>query len=138
MNISILYFTTTGNTEELAKLIAENYQKENCYMSSFSQLDDTIWKNSDIIFLGTPAQGTEEVDNEEFLPFIENNIDILLTKKIVFFGSFGWGGGEYLVNFADTCKENGLNIVCVITQEENPDSQTAGEVKEILNEHNLN
>ena len=135
MDVSIIYFSSTGNTADLATIISD-YYKGAASVSTFDSVDQN-WENSDLIFLGTPAQGTEEVDDTNFLPFIESNFEKLSNKKIIFFGSYGWGGGQYLNDFAEQCKSNGLNIVTVITQEENPDSQTFDNISSILSELNL-
>ena len=33
-------------------------------------------------------------------------------KNIALFGSYGWGDGEWMRNWEDTCKAKGANIVC--------------------------
>lgn len=130
MKVGIFYFTTSGNTEDMANIIekvalekgAEVIKKE------FSNASSDDLNNLDIVALGTPAQGTEEVDDTEFRPFYEDNKDNLKDKKIFLFGSFGWGGGEYMENFSNEIKEAGLNPVSIYTHLENVDSEAEEEL----------
>ena len=33
-------------------------------------------------------------------------------KKIALFGSYGWGDGEWMRNWEDTCRSNGAVLAC--------------------------
>ena len=50
----------------------------------------------------------------------------LKGKNIALFGSYGWGDGEWMRNWEESCKEAGANLVCdsVICQEEPDDEAT--------------
>ena len=47
-------------------------------------------------------------------------------KPVGLFGSYGWGDGEWMRNWEESCKEAGANLVCdsVICQEEPDDEAT--------------
>ena len=62
----------------------------------------------------------------EFEPMFDGCKDSSKGKNIALFGSYGWGDGEWMRNWEDSCKEIGANLVCdsVICQEEPDDEAT--------------
>ena len=51
---------------------------------------------ADVWAFGSPASGTEEINDTEVLPLIEALKDHLKGKKVFLFGSYGWGGGAFM------------------------------------------
>ena len=94
--ISIIYWSGTGNTEKIAELIEEGAKEagNEVTLKDVNQAtkDDII--NADVVALGCPAQGVEELEPAEFLPFYETIVDDLKGKEVAVFGSYGWGGGQ--------------------------------------------
>ena len=80
----------------------------------------------DAIAFGCPAMGAEELEDTEFEPMFSACESKLSGKKIALFGSYGWGDGEWMRNWEESCKEAGANLVCdsVICQEEPDDEAT--------------
>ena len=68
----------------------------------------------------------EVLEDTEFEPMFDGCKDALKGKNIALFGSYGWGDGEWMRNWEDSCKEAGANLVCesVICQEEPDDEAT--------------
>ncbi len=132
MKIGIFYFTTSGNTEALADILEKTWSDagHDVVKKDFSESDSSDLDGLDLVALGSPAQGEEEVDDSEFRPFYEDNLDELKGKKIFLFGCFGWGGGEYMENFAEEAKGEGLDVVGHFTHLEEPDDDTAEELSE--------
>src|SRR3712207_8997755 len=62
---------------------------------------------SDILILGSSADGAESIDEANFVPFMEDNKDKFSGKKVFLFGSYGWGGGEYANTWKDQIVEFG-------------------------------
>ncbi len=138
MKAGIFYFTTSGNTESIADGLEEVLQEEGVEVikKAFDEADASDLDELDLVALGTPAQGSEEVDESEFKPFYDENIDVLRDKKLFLFGSYGWGGGEFLDIFADEVKGDDMNVVAVFAYNEALDDdgkeQLNQTVKDIL------
>lgn len=138
MKAGIFYFNTSGNTESIADGLEEVLQEEGVEVikKAFDEADASDLDELDLVALGTPAQGSEEVDESEFKPFYDENIDVLRDKKLFLFGSYGWGGGEFLDIFADEVKGDDMNVVAVFAYNEALDDdgkeQLSQTVKDIL------
>ena len=107
MNAIVIYWSATGNTESMAKRIADDLNIKALHVSEITS-DEA--KNYDTIILGCPAMGAEELEDSEFRPFFEE-VAKDTTKKYAFFGSYGWGGGEWMQNWLAEANEKGLNVV---------------------------
>lgn len=113
-HVAIVYWSGTGNTEEMAKLISDGVksngtQAEMITADKFSadQVD-----TYDVIAFGCPSMGSEELEESEFQPMFDSVVDQLDGKKIALFGSYGWGDGEWMRNWEETCKSHGALIAC--------------------------
>lgn len=93
MNKVVIYWTSTGNTQIMAETIAQAMDAPLYNVSDFLPLDIS---NYDYIALGCPACGEEELDDSEFAPFFEEILPLLANKKVMLFGSYGWGEGEWM------------------------------------------
>ena len=123
MKTAVIYWSGTGNTESMAKAVAEGAGAECFAVSEFSgNVEDY-----DAIALGCPAMGAEELEDSEFLPMFESCTDSLNGKKIALFGSYGWGDGEWMRNWEETCKNAGAVLACdsVICADAPDDDATA-------------
>lgn len=100
MKIGIIYWTSTGNTEKMAKLIAQGFQQvsqeDEICVKSVSESSRNDIEQSDILVLGCPAMGVEEIDTSEMEPFIKAHAQAFTDKSIALFGSYGWGDGEWM------------------------------------------
>lgn len=93
----VVYYSETGNTEQLAEMIKNAI---NCEALNVSLIDENDLLNYDNIILGCPALGAEEISDEieRLTDFLVNN---LVNQKIYLFGSYGWGDGEWIRNWSD-------------------------------------
>ena len=57
----------------------------------------------DAIALGCPSMGAEELEETEFAPMFASCEPCLKDKKIGLFGSYGWGDGEWMRKWEQTC-----------------------------------
>lgn len=123
--ITLVYLSNTGNTEAMANLLADGLKQGGAEfeMLEAASADADKVKESDIIVMGAPACGTEEVDEEYIVPLIEDMGD-LSGKKVALFGSFGWGGGEYMDSWVELVESKGAEIIGnPITHLESPDDE---------------
>lgn len=112
-NITIIYWSGTGNTEKMANLISDGATecgaKVNVLNVSEAKLDDV--KNADVLAFGCPAMGVETIEECEMEPFIDSISDILADKRIALFGSYGWGTGEWMQSWVETMNGYGSILI---------------------------
>ncbi len=123
MKCSIFYFTTSGNTEALAGMLQEVLESKGYEVtcSDFDNADVSSLNDSEFVALGSPAQGTEEIDESAFMPFYNEHLDTLKGKKLFLFGCFGWGDGQYMLDFVEKAQADGCNVIGHYTHLESPD-----------------
>ena len=121
MKIAVVYWSSTGNTEAMANAVAEGARKAGASAELFTatEFDGGKVDAFDAIAFGCPAMGAEELEDSEFAPMFESCESKLSGKKIALFGSYGWGDGEWIRTWEDTCRNDGASLVCdsVICQE---------------------
>lgn len=121
MKIAVIYWSSTGNTEAMAQAVAEGARKAGASAELFTatEFDGGKVDAFDAIAFGCPAMGAEELEDSEFAPMFESCESKLSGKKIALFGSYGWGDGEWMRTWEDTCRNDGASLVCdsVICQE---------------------
>ena len=121
MKIAVVYWSSTGNTEAMANAVAEGARKAGASAELFTatEFDGGKVDAFDAIAFGCPAMGAEELEDSEFAPMFESCENRLSGKKIALFGSYGWGDGEWMRTWEDTCRNDGASLVCdsVICQE---------------------
>ena len=121
MKIAVVYWSSTGNTEAMAQAVDEGARKAGASAELFTatEFDGGKVDAFDAIAFGCPAMGAEELEDSEFAPMFESCESKLSGKKIALFGSYGWGDGEWMRTWEDTCRNDGASLVCdsVICQE---------------------
>ena len=105
-SIAIIYWSGTGNTEQMANAICEGIKKTQpeCKLFSVSEISAEEAAKYDKLVLGCSSMGAEVLEEEEFEPFytaLEENIS---GKKIALFGSYGWGDGEWMRDWQERVK----------------------------------
>ena len=111
--IAIVYWSGTGNTEEMAKAVSEGVKKAGSEATLFtsSEFDADKLATFDAVAFGCPAMGAEELEESEFEPMFAGIESSLSGKRIALFGSYGWGDGEWMRSWERTCEDAGLNRV---------------------------
>lgn len=129
-NIAVVYFSNTGNTEQLAEAVADGAREAGAEVSLFavSEFDAASVSDFDAYAFGCCACGTEELDEGEFLPVWDEVKGDLADKPVALFGSYGWGGGEYMEVWKSE-EAADLNVVGTVTCEGEPDDEALSEAK---------
>ena len=113
MKVNIIYWTGTGNTEEMAKLIAKGAMENGAEVTlknvSEASIDDI--KNCDVVALGSPAMGAEVIEECEMEPFVESIESEVSGKNMILFGSYGWGTGEWMTSWEERMSDKGANLL---------------------------
>ena len=108
MKAAVIYWSGTGNTEQMAAAVAEGAGAELIRVSDFS--GDIA--EYDRLAFGCSAMGDEVLEEEEFEPFFAAIEGALRGKNIALFGSYGWGDGEWMRSWEKDCADAGVNLVC--------------------------
>ena len=107
MKAAVIYWSGTGNTEQMAAAVAEGANAELFSVSEFSgKLSDY-----DRLGFGCSAMGAEELEESEFEPFFAEAESGLNGKTIALFGSYGWGDGEWMRSWVKRAEDDGAVIV---------------------------
>ena len=119
--IAVVYWSGTGHTQAMAEAVAKACGAQLFTAEEFSA--DQVAKYDAIAF-GCPAMGAEVLEESEFQPMFNACKPHLQGKMIALFGSYGWGDGEWMRTWEESCREKGANLACdsVICQE-TPDDE---------------
>lgn len=107
MKIAVIYWSGTGNTEAMASAVAGGAGAE---LYSVSQFSGDVSEYDRLAF-GCPAMGAENLEEGEFEPFFEGIESKLSGKKVALFGSYGWGDGEWMREWAERVRNDGAVLV---------------------------
>lgn len=113
-NISIIYWSGTGNTEVMAKEILAGVKEiEDTQVNLINVAEATTGDviDCDAIAFGCPSMGAEQLEESEMEPFIDSISQEVNSKNIVLFGSYGWGNGEWMIDWQDRMKSYGANLI---------------------------
>ena len=128
--IAIIYWTGTGNTLEMARAIEKGAKDagatvEVFEVESFGGVERP--KEYDGLMFGCPAMGDEVLEEGAFEPFFAEAESHLQGVPVALFGSYGWGGGEWMRTWESDCAAAGITLCAesVICQDEPDDAALA-------------
>ena len=131
MKVAIVYYSGTGNTEEMAKILEGALMGKadvEVFTPDSFNADPSAF---DAILFGCPAMGNEVLEEESFEPMFSSLEGKLEGKKVGLFGSYGWGDGEWMRNWEDRVKEDGMNLVGSVIANEAPDDIAKKELEDL-------
>lgn len=114
MSISVVYWSGTGNTQAMAEAVAEGIKAtgQEAELLEVGKADAKTVAEEAAFALGCPAMGAEVLEESEMEPFVEELESYVSGKKILLFGSYGWGDGEWMRTWEETCKADGAVLAC--------------------------
>lgn len=74
-------------------------------MYSPSEFSSSLVSEYDAIAFGCPAMGAEVLEETEFDPMFTSVEGSLSGKKVVFFGSYGWGDGQWMRDWEEQLRK---------------------------------
>ena len=132
--IAVVYWSGTGNTEAMAKAIVEGAKKNggDADLIFCTDFKAEMMKDYYGIAFGCPSMGAEVLEEIDFDPMWQECKKSIGGKRIALFGSYGWGDGEWMRNWADDASGSGANMVCdfVIANEE-PNAEAIAECEKL-------
>ena len=110
---AVIYWSGTGNTEAMAQAVLDglNGAGEDAALFSADSVRAADAVQYDKLALGCPAMGAEVLEESVFEPFFTELEPLLSGKKVALFGSYGWGGGEWMRQWEDDCRSIGANLI---------------------------
>ena len=108
MKKAVIYWSGTGNTAAMASAIAAG-MGEGTELYSVDQFTGDI-ADYDKIAFGCSAMGDEVLEEAEFDPFFTSIEGKLGGKKVALFGSYGWGDGQWMRDWAERTTKAGANL----------------------------
>jgi len=109
---AVVFWSSTGNTEACAQFVAEGAKGAGVEVEVFSvdQFDAANAAAYDAFALGCPAMGDEELEDSEFQPFYESIKADLASRKVVLFGSYDWGEGDWMKSWKEDAESAGITL----------------------------
>ena len=131
MKIALVYYSGTGNTESMANAIADELSGK----ADVDIIDPVVFGPGDVdshdaIAFGCPAMGAEVLEEEVFEPMFASVEGNLAGKKIILFGSYGWGDGEWMRTWKERCISDGAVLAAEpVIANEAPDDEAIEALK---------
>ena len=125
--IAVVYWSSTGNTEEMANCVAEGIKAAGgeAELHTPGSFNAQMMDDYEAVAFGCPSMGAEQLEETEFEPMFSACEEKLAGKRIALFGSYGWGDGEWMRSWEKNCDDAGVSLACdsIICQEA-PDDDT--------------
>lgn len=111
---AVIYWSGTGNTEAMANAVLEGMKAAGAEATLLTpdQVDASALSDYDAIAFGCPAMGSEVLEESEFEPMFDGCKNSIGGKRVALFGSYGWGGGEWMHNWERDCRSSGIQLAC--------------------------
>lgn len=112
--IAVVYWSGTGNTESMAAMVAAGAKEAGAeaVLLTAAEFGPDQMDAYDAIAFGCPSMGAEQLEESEFEPMFSACEAKLSGKKIGLFGSYGWGDGEWMRTWEETCRGDGAELAC--------------------------
>lgn len=131
-NAAIVFWSGTGNTEAMANAVKAGAQEAGAEVSVFAAVDFSaeMVADFDAIAFGCPAMGDEVLEEDEFQPMFDAVLPSLNSKKVALFGSYGWGDGQWMRDWQESCQNAGVSLVCdCVIANDAPDDEAVSACK---------
>lgn len=113
MSVSVVYWSGTGNTQAMAEAVAEGIREggAEAVLLEVGKADAAALAGENAFALGCPSMGAEQLEESEMEPFVEALEPLVSGKRILLFGSYGWGDGEWMRDWAERMKNAGAALI---------------------------
>ena len=130
--VAVVYWSGTGKTEKMAETFLEaakaNGAEAELFFANEFSADNVA--DFDGFAFGCPAMGNEQLEDGEFEPMFDDVEPKLGEKPVVIFGSYEWNDGQWMYDWQERCKDNGLNLVADgLAAYDDPDDEALENVK---------
>lgn len=119
MRIAVVFWSGSGNTRAMARLVQEGAASAGADVELIpaADLEPERVADFDAIAFGCPAMMGERVERGVFEPMFERCAPRLSGVRVGLFGSYGWGGGEWMRGLERMCRDAGAvlaahSVIC--------------------------
>ena len=131
MSVSVVYWSGTGNTATMAEAVARGIEAggQTPQIIDVGSADVQALASQNAFALGCPSMGVEQLEEGEMEPFVEALEPLVSGKKILLFGSYGWGDGEWMRDWVERMTQAGAVMVAAdgIMANNEPDDDAIAE-----------
>ena len=130
---AVVYWSGTGNTQMMAEKVAEGVRAAGAEADVYNctEFSADLMDNYEAVAFGCPSMGSEQLEDTEFEPVFTECEAKLSGKVIGLFGSYGWGDGEWMRNWAEQMKGDGVSLFDDgLIVNETPEGESADECVE--------
>lgn len=132
--VAVVYWSGTGNTAAMADAVEAGAKDKGAEVTVFGSDDFTADKVAEFdgIAFGCPAMGAEVLEESSFEPMFTSVEGSLSGKKIVLFGSYGWGDCQWMRDWEERCNAAGAKLACEsVTANNTPGEDVLDECKSL-------
>lgn len=104
---AVVFWSGTGNTEAMAERVAQAAGADLIQAADFARDKVAAY---DAIAFGCPAMGDEILEESEFQPMYDAVKGSLAGKRVALFGSYGWGDGQWMRDWAQRAQDDGAQL----------------------------
>ena len=110
--VSIVYWSGTGNTAMMAGSIADGVAAAGgeAELITVDEASVDALKDASVIALGCPSMGAEQLEETQMEPFMCELDGVIAGKQIALFGSYGWGDGQWMRDWAQRAQDDGAQL----------------------------
>lgn len=130
--VAVVYWSGTGNTKAMAEAVVEGAKEKGAEVDLMepSGFGPDSVSAYDAIAFGCSAMGDEVLEEDEFEPMFASVENSLGDKKVALFGSYGWGDGQWMREWDERCKNDGINLATgYVMANDYPDDDAIAECK---------
>ena len=131
--VSIIYWSNGGNVEVLANIIAEKLEENDTLINlkqvGIADLNDVL--EADAIAFGSPSMDNNRIEQNEMEPFIKQLEELEINKKLLLFGTYGWGQCEFINEWEKRMKSCGFDVIGKLAIGEAPSDEQIEELKDL-------
>ena len=131
--VAVVFWSGTGNTEAMADQVAAGARAAGASVDIIQASDfgsDKI-EGYDAVAFGCPAMGAEMLEDSEFEPMYDEVEPLLGNRKVVLFGSYDWGTGEWMETWEQRAEDAGVNVVDTVIANLDPDAEAISECQRV-------
>ena len=131
--VAIIYWSKGGNVEALANIISDKLEENEVAVNLKQVIDADITdiSEADAIALGSPAMDENKIEQNEMEPFISKLQELNINKKVILFGTYGWGQAGFIDEWEKRMNSYGLSVVGKLAIGEAPSDEQIEELKDL-------
>ena len=111
--VKIIYWSGTGNTAAMAQSVADGVAAAGAEAKIIPVENASAADIADVkaFALGCPSMGAEQLEESSMEPFVDEILGSVSGKKILLFGSYGWGDGEWMRTWVADMESVGARVL---------------------------